>query len=576
MSEQNAQYLHKTQISPCRASIDSHFPIALVDNIPSSSQRIQLKSKQIQRRGAPMPVLLYKQEIVESFDQENSSNNNQNLEQTYQDKKDSNIRHNNNNHQSSIAYTSLKPQTEMTTQSPYFRKQKNQFMNSLISHDQYDSSNGPQSLRLQRQDLSNGTNTFEVEQNQLILPSRGQNNNLKDSMFIRKPTHVYNMTITTATTNPNQILNKHQNDILQKAQNEFNQSDNSNFNKTDSNLIANTFHHNSDQTANVSLNNIQQNINQIDTTERAPVKLEINLAKLMRILNKMDEGDYEGDLDRKNNIRSGTGKCVYQDGSIYEGMWQQNMKHGIGVQSNYLDENQYTGYFYENLRDGEGELFMKDGRQLIAQWQKGVMHGKGKIKLRKQSDFTNVQCQSERYFMEQSPNSLDVFSNSSGIKDLVLTHRQKTTLKFDEWVDISPPLEAFEYLLENRPAVINLKINFQKSILAQQQIEEQMKDFRNQNIRDAYYQTKMEIGEVDKSLQKIQIYSGNFVGVNMQSDLYKVNDQKYKKKKQQIPLYCSKGIMWLGLFTGMSWIQRIIILKNLQEMECEITKFILS
>ena len=49
----------------------------------------------------------------------------------------------------------------------------------------------------------------------------------------------------------------------------------------------------------------------------------------------MDEGIYSGELNKKNGMKNGTGKCVYADGSIYEGSWYNNLREGIGVMSGF-------------------------------------------------------------------------------------------------------------------------------------------------------------------------------------------------------------------------------------------------
>lgn len=44
----------------------------------------------------------------------------------------------------------------------------------------------------------------------------------------------------------------------------------------------------------------------------------------------MDQGQYSGEYNGMNE-RHGEGKCMYMDGSFYDGKWEFNHKHGKGV-----------------------------------------------------------------------------------------------------------------------------------------------------------------------------------------------------------------------------------------------------
>lgn len=46
----------------------------------------------------------------------------------------------------------------------------------------------------------------------------------------------------------------------------------------------------------------------------------------------MDHGKYEGEYNG-DGLRHGKGKCVYFDGSTYEGDWSNGWRHGKGTLS---------------------------------------------------------------------------------------------------------------------------------------------------------------------------------------------------------------------------------------------------
>ena len=95
---------------------------------------------------------------------------------------------------------------------------------------------------------------------------------------------------------------------------------------------------------------------------------------------------YEGPF--VNGVRAGkSGKYTYaqpkagEDGipvesDVYEGPWENNLKHGIGKQT-YVGQGTYHGYWEAGEKSGEGVMSYVNGDIYSGNWQNGKKHGKG-------------------------------------------------------------------------------------------------------------------------------------------------------------------------------------------------------
>jgi hypothetical protein len=88
---------------------------------------------------------------------------------------------------------------------------------------------------------------------------------------------------------------------------------------------------------------------------------------------------YEGEFDQ--NMRHGYGELnEFNLNQIYKGSWYKNEKHGEGVQS-YPDGSSYTGGWIKNKRQGNGEWSCLDGTIYDGQWRNDMMNGQGFYKM---------------------------------------------------------------------------------------------------------------------------------------------------------------------------------------------------
>ena len=76
----------------------------------------------------------------------------------------------------------------------------------------------------------------------------------------------------------------------------------------------------------------------------------------------------------------GLGKVVFDDKSIYEGSFQNGLRHGKGRHSGTYWF--FEGDFKEDLRTGYGVYTWPDGRKYEGNWENDLRSGKGKLTLR--------------------------------------------------------------------------------------------------------------------------------------------------------------------------------------------------
>jgi hypothetical protein len=83
---------------------------------------------------------------------------------------------------------------------------------------------------------------------------------------------------------------------------------------------------------------------------------------------------YLGDV--VDGMATGTGHGVWSTGSLYEGEWRANRKHGSGSYT-WPDGERYEGEYREDQRSGEGTYTWKDGRRWVGGWLDDMRHGDG-------------------------------------------------------------------------------------------------------------------------------------------------------------------------------------------------------
>lgn len=81
------------------------------------------------------------------------------------------------------------------------------------------------------------------------------------------------------------------------------------------------------------------------------------------------DGNYTGYVDSEGQPH-GQGKCVYSDGSIYNGTWDHGYWHGHG-RLDYSESEYYEGDFCDGFLEGRGTMYYEDGSSWTGIWKEG-------------------------------------------------------------------------------------------------------------------------------------------------------------------------------------------------------------
>jgi hypothetical protein len=88
------------------------------------------------------------------------------------------------------------------------------------------------------------------------------------------------------------------------------------------------------------------------------------------------------------NMPNGRGVLTQKDGSVYSGMFENGLKHGLGKLVLTSDQDvlySYEGHWYQDEKKGENcREFVKDTYEYVGSFNLGKMHGQGKL-----TDFKN-------------------------------------------------------------------------------------------------------------------------------------------------------------------------------------------
>jgi len=88
-----------------------------------------------------------------------------------------------------------------------------------------------------------------------------------------------------------------------------------------------------------------------------------------------------------NAKRHGKGVMLYTDGRTYEGEWENDLKHGVGVEV-LANSNRYEGEFLNGKPEGSGAFYWANGEFYEGDWKNGLKHGSGMWKGTKGESYT--------------------------------------------------------------------------------------------------------------------------------------------------------------------------------------------
>lgn len=82
---------------------------------------------------------------------------------------------------------------------------------------------------------------------------------------------------------------------------------------------------------------------------------------------------YMGQFD---SLFNGTGRCIYADGTVYDGGWENGLWEGSGTVV-YPDGDIYRGEFHNNAKEGKGTYTYHTGARYEGEWKNDRFNGKG-------------------------------------------------------------------------------------------------------------------------------------------------------------------------------------------------------
>lgn len=86
-----------------------------------------------------------------------------------------------------------------------------------------------------------------------------------------------------------------------------------------------------------------------------------------------DGACYKGAVDGDGK-KTGEGRYIWADGSMYIGQWKKNRFHGIGTLA-YADGGEYKGNWLNDRKHGHGKMSFANSDVYEGDWKDGVMHG---------------------------------------------------------------------------------------------------------------------------------------------------------------------------------------------------------
>jgi len=88
------------------------------------------------------------------------------------------------------------------------------------------------------------------------------------------------------------------------------------------------------------------------------------------------EVGYKGERTRFLRLKNGWGTYTYENGNVYEGLWEDGERHGRGT-SRYANGNVYEGEYKDDKRNGRGTFRFADGDVYEGEYKDGKRHGRG-------------------------------------------------------------------------------------------------------------------------------------------------------------------------------------------------------
>lgn len=114
-------------------------------------------------------------------------------------------------------------------------------------------------------------------------------------------------------------------------------------------------------------------LNAINTVE--VISNEIDITNTIEITETEKDPKYIG--EKVDNQRNGQGSYYWDDGQVYQGMWENDTMNGKGTLTT-ISDGRYEGNYKNGKRSGDGKYYFSNGDVYDGNWENDEMSGKGK------------------------------------------------------------------------------------------------------------------------------------------------------------------------------------------------------
>jgi hypothetical protein len=116
-----------------------------------------------------------------------------------------------------------------------------------------------------------------------------------------------------------------------------------------------------------------------DFAQTTAEELDIPVQRVRRI---GDLGVYKGTYNEEG-LKHGYGVCLYPNGDVYIGQYDNGRKQGKGAYIYKVKKNSikafYCGEWNNNMKEGKGYMLYPNGNRYMGYWKNNLMHGKAKV-----------------------------------------------------------------------------------------------------------------------------------------------------------------------------------------------------
>ena len=99
----------------------------------------------------------------------------------------------------------------------------------------------------------------------------------------------------------------------------------------------------------------------------------------MKISEDEESAVYSGQMIKDTDIKQGFGIMRWPDGTVYEGLWMNNLYNGRG-KLYHASGDLYEGEFVDDMAQGFGIYRHANGSKYVGYWNQDKQHGFGKEK----------------------------------------------------------------------------------------------------------------------------------------------------------------------------------------------------